>query len=282
MFRILEKKILADEIKLFKMYAPGIAQKAKPGQFIILRINEKGERIPLTIADFDQNEGTITIVFQEVGKTTKMLGLLEEGDTVLDFVGPLGMPSHVEEIGKVVCVGGGVGVAPIYPITRALKGAGNDVTGIIGARSKNILFWEDEMRSVTDRLFVTTDDGSHGRKGFVTDILKGLIDEDNGRPDLVVAVGPLPMMKAVSMLTREFGIKTVVSLNSIMVDGTGMCGACRVTVGDETRFACVDGPEFDGHKVNFDEMSLRAKFFEEEEKQSMRNYLCSCGGKCND
>ncbi len=282
MFGILEKKILADEIKLFKVYAPGIAQKAQPGQFIILRINDKGERIPLTIADFDRKKGTISIVFQEIGKTTKMLGLLEEGDTILDFVGPLGMPSHVAKIGRVVCIGGGVGVAPIFPITRALKEAENDVTGIIGARSKNILFWEDQMASVTDRLFVTTDDGSHGRKGFVTDVLKELIEGDKGIPDLVVAVGPLPMMKAVSMLTKGFGIKTIVSLNSIMVDGTGMCGACRVTVGGETKFACVDGPEFDGHKVNFDEMSLRAKFFEDEEKQAMQKYLCSCGGKCND
>ena len=281
MFTVLEKKVLADEIKLFEVHAPQVAKRAKAGQFIILRVDEKGERIPLTIADYDREKGTITIVFQEVGKTTRVLGTLNKGDSILDFAGPLGMPSHIEKTGRVVCIGGGVGVAPIYPITRALREAGNHVTGIIGARNKEILFWEDKMRQVAGELFITTDDGSYGRKGFVTDVLKELIEKNNCMPDLVVAVGPLPMMKAVSMLTREYGVKTIVSLNSIMVDGTGMCGACRVTVGGETRFACVEGPEFDGHLVDFDEMSLRARFFQKEEQQSMQKYLCSCGGKCN-
>lgn len=280
MYKILRKEVLCPTLKLFEVEAPHVARNCKPGQFIILRIHEKGERIPLTIADFNREKGTITIVFAEVGKTTKELGTLEAGDTILDFVGPLGRPSHIEKFGRVVCVGGGVGVAPVFPITRALKEAGNEIISIIGARTKELLFWAEEMKAQSHEFYVCTDDGSVGEKGFVTDVLKRVIDE-KGKIDLVVAIGPLPMMKAVSELTRPYGIKTIVSLNSIMVDGTGMCGACRVTVGNETKFACVDGPEFDGHLVDFDEQMRRAKIFAEEEKRALEAFTCGGGCGCH-
>ncbi|NLW63063.1 MAG: sulfide/dihydroorotate dehydrogenase-like FAD/NAD-binding protein, partial [Syntrophomonadaceae bacterium] len=249
MYRIQSKKVLGPELKLMVVEAPEIAAKAQPGQFIILRENEYGERIPLTIADFDRQEGTITIIFQEVGRSTRDLGLLEAGDSILDFVGPLGKKSEIEDFGKVVCVGGGVGVAPVYPITRALYEAGNHVVSIIGARNRELLILEEEMRKVSHQLVVMTDDGSYGEKGFVTDALCKILSQDNYAR--VIAIGPLVMMKAVSEVTKEFGVQTIVSLNPIMVDGTGMCGACRVEVGGETRFACVDGPEFDGHQVDW-------------------------------
>jgi len=262
-----------------------VAKKAAAGQFIILRIHDEGERIPLTIADFDRKRGTITCVFQEVGKTTKQLGTLNQGDAIKDFVGPLGLPTHIEKYGRVLCVGGGVGVAPVHPIARALKQAGNEVIGIIGARSGELLFWEDKMREACSELRATTDDGSYVRKGFVTDVLREVIEEEKKDPVLCVAIGPLPMMRAVCNLTREYNLKTIVSLNSIMVDGTGMCGCCRVTVDGETRFACVDGPEFDGHLVDFDETARRSSIYKSQERQALElfnagiNHKCSCGGE---
>lgn len=284
-YRILKKEVLAPTLKLFEIQAPLVAKKAKAGQFVILRTHDEGERIPLTIADFNSAEGTITCVFQEVGKTTRQLGAMGEGDCIKDFVGPLGVPSHIEKYGRVACVGGGVGVAPIHPIARALKEAGNEVVGIIGARTKELLFWEDRMRAACSELRVTTDDGSYARKGFVTDLLKEVIEE-KGDLSLCVAIGPLPMMRAVCGLTKEYGLKTIVSLNSIMVDGTGMCGCCRVTVGGETKFACVDGPEFDGHQVDFAEMARRSVIYKPQEQLAVERYAgqgankcgCGCGG----
>jgi len=274
MYRILEKEVLAPTLNLFVMEAPKVAAKARAGQFIILRIDEQGERIPLTIGDFDREKGTVTLVFQEVGKTTKQLGAMNTGDAVLDFVGPLGEPTHIEKYGRVAVVGGGVGVAPVYPIARALKEAGNEVVGIIGARTKELLFWEERMRGACTELLVTTDDGSYVRKGFVTDVLKEVMDAQ--KPDLAVAIGPQPMMRAVCNLTKEYGVRTVVSLNSIMVDGTGMCGCCRVTVGGKTRFVCVDGPDFDGHQVDFAELARRSAVYREQEKDSLDRYMHRC------
>ncbi len=278
MFKITKKKILAQSIKLIEVLAPEIATKGQAGQFVILRIDENGERIPLTLADFNRQEGTITLIYQEVGRTTAELGRLEPGDYILDLVGPLGKPSEIEKYGTVICVGGGVGVAPIYPITRALSGADNHIISIIGARSNKHLILAEEMETVSEKLYIATDDGTEGQKGFVTDILKQLIDSKM-QIDLVVAIGPLVMMKAVSQLTRPYNIKTIVSLNPIMVDGTGMCGACRVAVGQETKFACVDGPEFDGHQVNWSVAEIRARMFAEEEQLAMKG--CNSGGDCH-
>ncbi len=283
MYKILKKEILAPTLNLFEIQAPLVAKKARAGQFVILRLDGSGERIPLTIADFDSAKGTITCVFQEVGKTTKQLGTMGEGDCIKDFVGPLGLPSHIENYGRVACVGGGVGVAPVHPIARALKEAGNQVTGIIGARTKELLFWEDKMRAACSELRVTTDDGSYVRKGFVTDLLKEAIEE-KGDIALCIAIGPLPMMRAVCDLNRQYNLKTIVSLNSIMVDGTGMCGCCRVTVGGQTKFACVDGPEFDGHQVDFAEMARRSVIYKPQEQIALARYnnqgehKCGCGG----
>lgn len=289
MYRILKKEILAPSLKLFEIEAPLVARKALAGQFIILRIHGEGERIPLTIADFDRAKGTITCVFQEVGKTTRELGTLDQGDCIKDFVGPLGVPSHIENYGRVACVGGGVGVAPVYPIARALKEAGNEVTGIMGARTAELVFWEDKMREACTELRVTTDDGSYVRKGFVTDVLQEVIEERGGIA-LCIAIGPPPMMRAVADLTKKYNLKTIVSLNSLMVDGTGMCGCCRVTVGGETKFTCVDGPEFDAHQVDFDEMARRSVIYKPQEKKSLDLYVekgakkckCGCGGEAND
>lgn len=264
MFRIRSKKVLGPDLKLMVVDAPEIAAKANPGQFIILRENECGERIPLTIADFDRKQGTITIIFQEVGRSTRDLGLMEAGEFILDFAGPLGKQSEIEEFGKVICVGGGVGVAPVYPITRALYEAGNHVVSIIGSRNRDALILEEEMRQVSHQLIVMTDDGSYGEKGLVTDPLRKLLSQDTY--ERVIAIGPLVMMKAVSQVTKEFGVKTIVSLNPIMVDGTGMCGACRVAVAGQTRFACVDGPEFDGHEVDWALAQQRARMFLTQEK----------------
>ena len=285
MYRVVKKAVLAPTLNLFEIEAPLVARKAMAGQFIILRVDEVGERIPLTIADYDRGRGTITCVFQEVGKTTKELGALNEGDYLQDFVGPLGMPSHIENFGRVICVGGGVGVAPVFPIARALKEAGNEVIGIMGARTKDLLFWEEKMRSACSELHVTTDDGSYVRKGFVTDLLREVIEEKKD-VGLCVAIGPLPMMRAVCNLTKDYDLKTIVSLNSIMVDGTGMCGCCRVNVGGEMRFACVDGPEFDGHQVDFAEMARRAVIYKPLEQQALNRFVekqehrctCDCGG----
>ncbi len=289
MYRILKKEILAPSYKQFEIEAPMVAGKAAAGQFIILRIHDEGERIPLTIADFDREKGTVTCVFQEVGKTTRELGTLEAGDCIRDFVGPLGLPSHIEKYGRVACVAGGIGIAPVHPIARALKEAGNEVVGIMGARTKELVFWEDRMRAACSELRVTTDDGSYMRKGFVTDVLKEAIEE-KGDFALCIAIGPPPMMQAVANLTKEYNLKTIVSLNALMVDGTGMCGCCRVTVGGETKFTCVDGPEFDAHQVDFEEMARRAVTYKPQEKISMDLYTekgarkckCSCGGESND
>ena len=273
MFRILKKSYNeAAKICFFEVEAPDIAKKARPGQFVIIRVHEKGERIPLTISASYPERGSIRIIFQVVGKTTAHMATLKEGDYLLDVIGPLGRPTDIEKVGTVVCVGGGTGVAVLYPIAKGFKEAGNYLISIIGARSKDILILENEMREISDELFITTDDGSYGRKGFVSDVLKELLEE---RKDIkeVVAVGPVIMMKVICGITKEYGVKTLVSLNPIMVDGTGMCGACRVTVGGKVRFACVDGPEFDGHQVDFDELMKRLAMYREQEKISYERFL---------
>ncbi len=267
MYPIVEKKILSETVKLMKVKAPLVAKKAKAGQFIILRIDEKGERIPLTIADYNRDEGTVTIIFMEVGKTTIKLGTMIEGDNILNFAGPLGEASEIENYGTVVCVGGGVGIAPLYPIIKALKEAGNYVICILGARDKSLLMLEEEINENCDELHIATDDGSKGLKGFVSDILQNLIDKEK-RIDIIWAIGPVIMMKVVANLTKKYDIKTIVSLNPIMVDGTGMCGGCRVEVGGKTKFACVDGPEFDGHKVDFNNLMLRNRRFLRDEEEA--------------
>jgi len=268
MFKIIEKEILAEKIKKIRITASQIAKKTLAGQFVVIRTNEKGERIPLTIVDSDKERGLITLVFQEVGFTTRTLGDLEIGDEILDCLGPLGRPTEIERYDRVICIGGGVGIAEILPISKAFKEKRNFVIGIIGSRSKELLILEKEMRQICDELYITTDDGSYGRKGFVTDILKELLTYqsiNSSVHQLVYAVGPVPMMKRVCEITKVYNIKTVVSLNPIMVDGTGMCGACRVCVGDETKFCCVDGPEFDGHLVDFEELEKRLNLFKERE-----------------
>lgn len=265
MYKILLKQDLVPQIHLFKVAAPAVAKKAQAGQFVVVRIDEKGERIPLTVADWDKKEGGVTIVFMEVGATTARLASLKAGEAIADFVGPLGLPAEVEKFGTVVCVAGGVGAAPIAPIARELKNAGNKIISILGARSKDLLFWEDVLDSVSDQLIVTTDDGSYGRKGVVTEPLKELL-ESGEKVDRVVAIGPVVMMKFCSLTTLPFGVKTIVSLNPIMVDGTGMCGCCRVSVSGETKFACVDGPDFDGHQVDWELLAARQRIYLGEEK----------------
>lgn len=268
MYKVVEKREIAPRIKLMKVLAPQISRKAQPGQFVILRVDEKGERFPLTIADWNPDDGTITLVFLEVGVSTRKLGELNEGDVILDVLGPLGNPTEIRKYGIVCVVGGGVGIAAAYPIARAFKGAGNKVVSIIGARSSNLLIFEGEMAEVSDELYISTDDGTRGHKGFVSDVLKTLI-QSGYRFNVVYAVGPAVMMRAVAEVTRPFGIKTIVSLNPIMVDGMGMCGACRVTVGGKTRFACVEGPEFDAHEVDFGELIKRQTTFLGEEKAAL-------------
>jgi ferredoxin--NADP+ reductase len=268
-FRVLERQNLAPKIHLLRIVAPSVARKAKAGQFVILRVDEIGERIPLTIADWDEGNGDITIVFMEVGASTMMLATVDTGDCVKDVVGPLGVPSHIENFGNVVCVGGGVGVAPIVPIARALKQAGNRVTSIIGARSYNLLFWEERLREFSDRLIVTTDDGSYGRKGLVTEPLTDLLQSET--VDRVIAIGPAIMMKFCARCTEPFGVKTIVSLNPIMVDGTGMCGCCRVSIGGVTKFTCIDGPEFDAHQVDWDLMLARQRTYLEKESHALKD-----------
>lgn len=268
-YKIADKKILAPQIKEFLLYTPEIAEKARAGQFVILRIDEEGERIPLTIADYDASKGTTTIVFQEVGKTTKQLGMLEKDETILDVVGPLGKSSHIEKLESVVMIGGGVGIAPIYPIAKSMHDIGNKVISIIGARNKELLIWEDKMKSVSDEIYVTTDDGSYGQKGFVSQALESLIkksEQENKKIDIVYAIGPVVMMRAVCNTTKPYNLKTIISLNPIMVDGTGMCGSCRVEVGGLTKFVCVDGPEFNGHEVNFEQLLARQQAYLDEEK----------------
>ena len=270
MFRIISKQELAKDITKIIIEAPQIAKKAKAGQFIVVIINEKGERIPLTLAGWDKEKGTISLILQKVGFSTKKLGALNTGDSIAHILGPLGHPTDVRNIGEVYCMGGGVGIAEIYPVSRAFKQAGNRVIGIIGARSKDLIILEKEMQQVCDELFVTTDDGSYSRKGFVTDVLKELfavIEQSTHTkyPDLVYAIGPVPMMQAISDLTGGYKIKTIVSLNPIMVDATGMCGSCRCTVSGKTVFGCVDGPDFDGHQVDFEELKKRLNLFKEYE-----------------
>ncbi|NWF77192.1 MAG: sulfide/dihydroorotate dehydrogenase-like FAD/NAD-binding protein [Chloroflexi bacterium] len=279
MFRIIYRETLAAKIHLFKMEAPAIAKKAQAGQFVVVRIDDRGERIPLTLANWDGKEGSVTLVFMEVGATTFRLALLKAGDSVADLVGPLGVPTHIEKFGTVVCVAGGVGAAPIAPIARALKEKGNKIISILGARSKNLLFWEDKLRSVSHRLIVTTDDGTYGRKGVVTEPLKELL-EGKEKIDRVIAIGPSIMMKFCALTTRPFGVKTIVSLNPIMVDGTGMCGCCRVSVGGVTKFACVDGPDFDGHQVDWDLLFARQRTYLNEEKRSFEQWQAQVGKRC--
>ena len=266
MYKILERADLVPNTHLFKVLAPAVAKKAQAGQFIVLRVDEKGERIPLTIADWDRQEGSITIVYAEVGTSSSKLARLQKGDSILNFVGPLGVATHIQNYGNVVCVAGGVGAAPIAPIARALKQAGNKVTTILGARNKDLLFWEDRLTLASHTLIVTTDDGSAGRKGLVTEPLKELCESE--KVDLAVIIGPGIMMKFGAQTTRPFNVKTIVSLNPIMVEGTGMCGCCRVSVGGVTKFACVDGPDFDGHQVDWDLLMSRQRIYLPEEKLS--------------
>jgi ferredoxin--NADP+ reductase len=270
--KIIDKEDLAKEITKIIVEAPVIAEKAKAGQFVVLVIDEKGERIPLTLADWDKDKGTITLVFQKVGFSTKRLGTLNCGDNIEHILGPLGHPAEIKNFGEIFCIGGGVGIAEVYPVSRAFKEAGNRVMGIIGARSKDLIILEDKMQKVCDELFVTTDDGSYGQKGFVTDILKNILNRQTGKQanrqtGTVYAVGPVPMMKAVSELTRNYGIKTTVSLNPIMVDATGMCGSCRLSVNGKTVFGCVDGPDFNAHLVNFEELEKRLGLFKDQETE---------------
>ena len=273
MYKILTKKILNPTVTLMEVDAPMIAKKAEPGQFIILRVDAEGERIPLTIADFDREKGTITIIFQIVGATTEKLNHLEEGEFIHDFVGPLGVPSHTDGLKKVAVVGGGVGCAIAYPIAKKLHHLGAEVHSIVGFRNKDLVILEDEFKAASDVMKLMTDDGSHGEKGLVTNALEELIKAAN-QYDEVIAIGPLVMMKFVCKLTKEYGIKTVVSMNPIMIDGTGMCGGCRLTVGGETKFACVDGPDFDGHLVDFDEAMERGTMYKEFETRK-REEVCN-------
>ncbi len=278
MFEILEKKQMAQgTVCMFRLKAPRIARKTRPGQFVILRANERGERIPLTVAETHPEQGWIRIYFQVVGKTTAMLARMAPGEIIQDVIGPLGVPTHVDKVGTVICVGGGLGVAVIYPITRAFFDAGNHVIAIIGARTKELLILEQEMNSVCHELHVTTDDGSYGRHGFVTDVLKELLEQ---RKDvgMVMGIGPVPMMRFLCKTTEPFGVKTMVSLNPIMVDGTGMCGACRVRVGGQTRFCCVHGPDFDGHQVDFEELSKRLMMYVPQERESYQRFQAEVAG----
>lgn len=278
MYKVLEKSFLQDIVVRMVIEAPEIARKRKAGQFIVLMIDEKGERIPLTIVDSDSQRGAITIIYQIVGKTTAQLAKMEKGDGIMHVLGPLGHATEIKNFGTVACIGGGVGIGVAYPIAAALKKAGNKVISIIGARTKDILILEDDMRKVSDQLLVATDDGSYGFHGFVSNVLQNLIDAGE-KIDIAYAIGPVPMMNVVAKLTKTYGIKTIVSLNPIMVDATGMCGACRVSVGGKTKLGCVDGPEFDGHEVDFSLLMNRLKMYADDEKQAMERYRCECHGK---
>lgn len=275
-YKIVKKNVLNPQIFLMEVEAPLIAAKAEPGQFIILRIDEYGERVPFTIADFDREKGTVTIIVQIVGKTTRDLAEVPEGAELLDFVGPLGMPTPLSGIKKAAVIGGGLGTAIAYPQAKKLHSLGADVTVITGFRDKDLIILEDELNAVSDKLIITTDDGSNGLKGFVTDRLKELL-ESGEKFDEVIAIGPLVMMRAVCSLTKEYGIKTTVSMNPIMIDGTGMCGGCRVTVGGETKFACVDGPDFDGHLIDWDSAMKRSRMFRDYEQRSCEEGRCRIG-----
>jgi NAD(P)H-flavin reductase len=271
MYKILEKEKIGPNLNRFVIEAPLVPKNYQPGQFVVLKVDEEGERIPITIAEADKDKGTITVFVQEVGKTTYKLGELEVGDSISDVVGPLGHPARVEKVGTVVTIGGGVGTAIVYPETKAFKEAGNYVISIIGFKSKDYVILEEEMRAASDELYVLTDDGSYGKKGFTTNELQEL--ESAGRKmDLVIAIGPAIMMQKISVMTKEYNVKTIVSLNSTMMDATGMCGGCRVEVDGKTKFACVDGPEFDGHKVNFDLLIKRLSTYEKQEKEALDSY----------
>ncbi len=278
MFKIVKREVYSQgTVIMNQIEAPKIANKAKPGQFVILKADEEGERIPLTMADLDVEKGTIDIIYQVVGTSTAKFRDMKVGDAFQDVIGPLGQPTHLEKLGKVVCVGGGTGIAVLHPITRGLKEVGNHVIGIIGARSKDILILEEKMRLASTELHICTDDGSYGHHGFVTEVLKEVLEKEDVK--LVVAIGPVPMMKFLTILTKEYDTPTMVSLNPIMVDGTGMCGCCRVSVGGETKFVCVDGPEFDAHKVDFEELMMRLQAYVPQEKESYDAY--QCGGACS-
>ncbi|MFZ3102872.1 MAG: sulfide/dihydroorotate dehydrogenase-like FAD/NAD-binding protein [Desulfitobacteriaceae bacterium] len=277
MYRIVKKRVLGPAIVLLEVKAPAVAAKVEPGQFVIVRLDEASERIPLTVMDFDREWGTITIVIQNVGYSSALINELEEGSAFQDFVGPLGVATEIENYGTIVCIGGGLGVAPVYPIARALKAAGNKVISVLGSRSAELLILEEEMRAVSDEVVIATNDGSRGIQGFVTDGLAHVLAQGND-VKVIWAIGPMIMMKAVVDYTRPLGIKTIVSMNPIMVDGTGMCGACRVSVGGKTKFACVDGPEFDGHLVDFDLAMKRLAFYKDEENRAKARLACDCEG----
>ncbi len=277
MYKIVKKQQLSENVYRMDIEAPLIASERKAGQFIILQVNtEYGERVPLTIADADPVAGTITIIFQTVGATTMKLANFNEGDSLPALLGPLGKPTHVEKRGHVVCVGGGIGVAPMHPIAQAMKAAGNKVTIIMGARNKELLIMEEEMRKIADELIIVTDDGSYGRKGLVTEPLKELCESETNKPDEAIVIGPPIMMKFCALTTKPYGVPTVASLNTIMIDGTGMCGGCRITVGGETKFVCVDGPEFDAHQVDFDQMMKRLSAYKPQEERA-RDHICRSG-----
>lgn len=282
MYRVVKRRQLATEpsIVLLEVEAPAVAKKVQPGQFVIVRMDEKSERIPLTVMDFDREKGTITIVIQNVGYSSALINTLQEGSSFTDFVGPLGVASEIENYGTVVCIGGGLGVAPVYPIARALKEAGNKVISVIGSKTADLLILEEEMRAVSDEVIITTDDGSEGIKGFVTNGLAHILEQGT-KIDSCWAIGPVVMMRSVANFTRPLGIRTIVSMNPIMVDGTGMCGACRISVGNETKFACVDGPEFDGHLVDFDLAMKRLSFYKNEEERIKAGKDCDCGKGAN-
>lgn len=271
MYKIIEKENLSENVAKFIVDCPLIAKRREAGQFVIVKIQDKGERIPLTIADADAGKGTITLIVQKVGTSSHRMFNLNAGDSLLDVVGPLGRATHIEKVGTVIAAGGGVGIAPLYPIARALKEAGNRLITILAARSKDLIILEDDMKAFADELVIMTDDGSYGKKGLVTDGIKEVIKSE--KVDQVVAIGPAVMMKFVAILTKEYNIPTIASLNTIMVDGTGMCGACRVTVGGKTKFVCVDGPEFDAHQVDFNEMLSRLTAYQQQEELSYKEYL---------
>lgn len=272
---------IGPQIWKMRVKTPKLVSKARAGQFVILRVNEQGERVPMSIAGLDRENGLLTIIYQVVGKTSALMTTVPAGGQIIDCVGPLGLPSHAEKWGTAILVGGGIGIAPIYPIARAWKASGNKLYTIIGARTKNILFYEGEHRQVADKLFVCTDDGSYGHHGFVSDVLKQIIDSGE-KIDMILAIGPVPMMRVVSNLTKPYGIPTWVSLNPLMVDGTGMCGGCRVALGNTTKFACVDGPDFDGHLVDFDLLTKRLSAYKEQESESFHRFLDSPGCKLAD
>ncbi len=277
MFKIVRKEVLNPSVSLIEVEAPYIAKKAEPGQFIILRVDEQGERIPFTIADYNKDRGTVTVIYQKVGASTMYLDTLNEGDFIQDFVGPLGVASHFENAKKVAVVGGGLGTAIAYPQAKKLHSLGAEVDMINGFRSSDLIIIEELCKKVCDNLYTMTDDGSNGNRGFVTTKLEELIKKGNNY-DLVIAIGPLVMMKAVCDLTKQYNIKTIVSMNPVMIDGTGMCGGCRITVGGETKFACVDGPDFDGHQVDFDGAILRSKMFKRQEEHLRKNHRCRLEG----